>query len=747
MDINYLLKVLLRHKLLLILVPLVVAICTLLIKLQLPKDYKSTSQISTGFTVGDQISFGDSEKFSSYDAGLRFSNLIEMVNSRMVASLVSYRLLLHDLTESDSYRQPELDDLTADFLSRQKDEIIQILEQKLANVELLTSFDPVEKNIIALLKAYGYDEESINEDSDVARIGMSDFIRIDFLSEDPELSAFAVNTMTKELIRYNNFMRSNRSGESVHFFEELVAQKRKILNEKTEALRTYKASRNVMNVEIEGESTLGQIRNLESSREEERKKIYRLQLSIQNINNQLRKLNNGETTSNNSRIIELRNHINRLNSRINAGSNEASILDSLNFYRAELQNEMSMASVAGGAGVSTKEDLLQQRNNLEIDLQVANSSLDAINSTMETLRNNVSGFADTESTIRSLQREVDEALEEYAKASERYNNAKNTSLISDSSLKQVIAGQPAGEPESSQTILITVFAGLASFVFCAFFILVRELVDVSIKTPGQFERATGINLLGYLNRISKSINLNELLNAANENPELRKFNHLLKSLRYEIEASDSKVLLVTSTKEREGKTFFIVSLAYSLSLISKKVLLIDTNFKNNSLTQIFLSRTKELKALEEHSYVRSNTGYEPKLLKEAEGRSYSADPDPDNNLHARGIISKTEIKGIDIVGSKGGEYSPAEIFSKKNFKQLIVALSSEYDYIILEGTALNEYSDTKELIEYVDKVIPVFSATSTVGSIDANSIGYMKGLNSKLMGGVLNNIELENIEE
>lgn len=744
MDISYLLTVLWRKKWILILIPLVAALCAFLVKSQLPQNFKSSTQLSTGFTLGDQISFSD-ERFSSNDVGLKFSNLIEIINSKMVVSLVSYQLMLNDLKEPESFRARELEGELLKFVNEERDEIIKVLEYKLENFELLTSFDPFEKKLINLLGTYGYNYENLVENMDVSRVGLSDFVVIEFLSEDPELSAYVVNTMSDELFRYNNMLKSNRSGESVEFFEELVAQKRDNLNEKAEALKTFKASRNVLNVEMEGESTIEQIRQLEEARQEERQKIYRLQLSIQNINNRLKGVSNGGT-SNNQRILELKDDVNRINSKISSGTGGPNLQDSLDYYRQELQNEMAGSySESGGAGM-TKEELIQERNTLQIELTVANSSLRSINSTIETLKGNVSGYANTESTINSLQREVDEATDEYNLALERFNSAKNSSLISNSSLKQVIAGQPAGEPESSKTLIIIIGAWFASLVLCAFVIIGIELTDVSIKLPAQFERATGVPLIGYLNRIPKQTDLNDLLTSANQNVDLRKFNHLLKKLRFEIEDTKSKVLMVTSTKEYEGKTFFIVSLSYSLSLINKKVLLIDTNFKNNSLTQLFLSKSKSLKALEEHNYVRSNNGKEPVgLLSEGDNNTYTEDKE-EIPYNYDGIISKTGIKGIDIVGSRGGEYSPAEIFSSKNFHSLLNTFSKEYDYIILEGTSLNEYSDTKELAEYVDKVIAVFSAYSKIGSNDNESIEFLKSLGSKFFGGVLNNVAIEDIK-
>ena len=110
------------------------------------------------------------------------------------------------------------------------------------------------------------------------------------------------------------------------------------------------------------------------------------------------------------------------------------------------------------------------------------------------------------------------------------------------------------------------------------------------------------------------------------------------------------------------------------------------------------------------------------------------------------IISATNHKGINIIGNSQGDSSPSEIFAGRDFGKMMDELSSNYDYIFLEGSSLNNYSDTKELVEYVDKVIPVFSATSVIKQLDRESISYLKSLNGKLMGAVLNGIEMKELK-
>jgi succinoglycan biosynthesis transport protein ExoP len=93
----------------------------------------------------------------------------------------------------------------------------------------------------------------------------------------------------------------------------------------------------------------------------------------------------------------------------------------------------------------------------------------------------------------------------------------------------------------------------------------------------------------------------------------------------------------------------------------------------------------------------------------------------------------------------GGRDSPSEIMAGRDFKEMIHSLALQYDYVLMEGPALNDYSDSKELIDYADKVIPVFRADLSLSHMDKESIKYLKSINGRLMGTVLNNVKLKNL--
>jgi Mrp family chromosome partitioning ATPase len=208
-----------------------------------------------------------------------------------------------------------------------------------------------------------------------------------------------------------------------------------------------------------------------------------------------------------------------------------------------------------------------------------------------------------------------------------------------------------------------------------------------------------------------------------------------------MENSNGKVLLFTSPKKKDGKTFVMFSLAYVLSLINKRVLIIDTNFKNNSLSQLLVKPQTEIKVIE---------GKRVNLLIGSGKKRKADDEDNDGELendNTYDLINPTKFKNIFIVGNAGGgNESPAEILSGRDFTNLIAVLVESFDYILLEGAALNDYSDTKELVQYADKVYAVFSAESGVKQLDKESIAYFRSLGKKFGGAILNRVDTKDMK-
>jgi polysaccharide biosynthesis transport protein len=739
MDLLVLAKVLWRKKWILILIPILAAVAAYVFTMDQIDYYRSITRISTGFTMVDQVQITD-EKFNLRDADVKFSNLLQTMNEAIPANLVAYRLILHDLDSETPFRIPANFNPSPAELERIK----AFFTTKLKNFSPLSTSDPEYNLARKFLSAYKYSYTDIRQAMNISRVQNTDFVQIDFVSDNPKVSALAANAYCEEFIRYYKSMKSERTGESVDFLKQLMDDKKAALDEKLEAQKAFKASNSVVDVESENSAKLGQMQEFERLRDETRSKVQKLELTIQRLNDEIRNAGGSVTTVNNQKIIDLRARITRLNERyITSGSSNQLLLDSLNRLREQLRVQMENANRQNSpsAPAVSISDLQSRLKDAEIDLKVERSNLSSVERKIANLRYTFSGYANKEAGLEAIQKEIDLASQEYLDAVNKYNDAQNR-LIASTTLRQVLQAAPAAYPESSKRYLIIGLAGFSSLAICLFAIIGLELIDVSIRNPQKFKRIVGLPLVGMINKIdSRNFNIRAYFNQTSNSEETEMYKSLLRKLRHEIESSNGKVILFTSPKRKDGKTFVMFSLAYVLSLINKRVLIIDTNFKNNSLSQLLVKPQTEIKVLEGR---RVNL-----LIGSGKKRKDAEDvPDPETEgENTYELINPTKYKNIFIVGNAGGgTESPAEILSGRDFTNLIAVLVDSFDYILMEGASLNEFSDTKELVEYADKVYAVFSADSAIKQLDKESIGYFKSLGKKFGGSVLNRINTKDLK-
>lgn len=727
MDLVYLFKILYRRIWILIAVPIIAGAFSFLFTQDLKKEYKSFAQLSTGFTTNNKIQL-TKENFDYWESKANFENLVEMMKSELIGSMVTYSLLLHDLDEPTPFREHE-QPLTAQDI----DSIKGKLTKNIKSFELLSSYNDYEKNIIELLnkKKYNFSDWISDGDLKINRIKDTDFIKVEFSSENPFLSAFVVNELCKEYIRYNNQVRNSVTDESLKFFANEVEKKKKELDNKTNEVNEYKKTSQVFNYEKESSSRLDQLNDYEGKLEEEGNLVNGLIISLNNIKSKISNLTPVSETTVNSKLLELRSKINELNKIYSESKNENKELENtINDLRHQLQFEMEKLDANNsqvGKKPKTVNELIIEKEDIELQLAIANSNIESIKRKISVLKGSVSTIGSKEYVIASLESERENAFKDYTNSVEKFNEMKSKASINGEGVKLMIPGQPNPEPESSKRLAFIAISIAGSFFLCIGVMLGLEYFDYRYRTPQRFERFTKIKLLGILYRLSsKKEGMLNLRGDDKNEQEVETMMNLLRKIRFTIQNSSNQVLLISSTNREDGKTFFIKSLAQSLSLLSARVLIIDTNFRNNSLTQLVIG----------NKMLQKKSDY--KLLNDRDAVMDDTDENDKDEEYKRSIILPTTDKNVDIIGSRVGLESPSEMFAGRSFTSFIESLRVKYDYILMEGPSLNEYSDTKELAQYADAIIAVFSAERSLTQRDRESINYLKSLNGKFAGAVLN---------
>ncbi|WP_119080235.1 exopolysaccharide transport family protein [Chitinophaga alhagiae] len=726
MDLIYLFNSLMRRKWLIMISSVLAVAIAFLFTMNQEKLYRSSAQMATGFTTSDQVKLKD-ENFNIIEIDVKFNNVIEALRSTKVLSMVAYNLMLHDLESPDkAFRQLSEEDKKKDgFRNISKDAAVKILKDKYTHEKLLSSYNPDEKKVQELMKVYEYDLESIRKMLSVGRIQKTDFLDVQYWSTNPELSAYMVNEVCSEFLRSNESARSQQNVQSIQTMEKLVAQKKADLDEKINNLRTMGG----IDVSVESSTKLEQISSLESRMTEEQNTLNSATLSLQQLTKQLAEMErtNAQTASASSaasaELSKLRTQMNEANQEyISKGAKDQELYNKYTKLKAAYRDKLnSLATSATPTGTITKADLQQKQRELELQANTSQQNIETYRAKIRELTSSVGAAASRSATNLALQKEMSIAQTEYENIKSRYDAVMNNTIVPLDNFRQILYGQPAAEAERSKRLIILALAGMCMFVFCCIAIIFLEYVDVSIKTPSQFLKTVGLKLLGVVNKVNmKKQPIADIFDTEQKKDnQAVTFREHLRKLRFEIENKQHKIYLFTSARPREGKSTIIKALAHSLSKSQKKVLIIDTNFINNTLT-------REFEAKQELESFSAAGKYDYKEI--------------------QGIITPTGIEGVDIIGCQGGDYTPAEVLGDENLLNNLAPLTAAYDYILMEGAALNVRSDSKELLNFADTMISVVSAKSTIKQTDKESFQYLQSMNGKFTGAVLNCVNKENID-
>ncbi|MFA4870504.1 MAG: lipopolysaccharide biosynthesis protein [Pedobacter sp.] len=713
MDIKSFLNTLLRYKWLLIIIPIVVVCITYFLVQNLPKEYASDVQISTGLLDPSKKVISE-QNVDFFSVSQQFNGIMEKMKMKKVINLLSYNLILHDLENPrESFRKYSE---KIDSLSQQdKAEVINNFRQKLANKSILALSDNKGKyKLYDIVGSMGYDEEGLRKKLEITHQDNSDFINIEFVSENPDLSAYVVNTLATEFINiYSHDVNINQNN-SIVLLDSLMKNKEAAMNSKNNALSSFKRSKGVLNLNEQSATVYAQITQYEAQRADALKTIQSNMAAITAIESKLGGSDSyisGSSRADNLEIINLKRKLEAANAAYIDGGfklSDQKKIDSLSQMIQARSSKNADENVMDPR--ASKQGLVQQKINLEVGVQQAKSVVKSMDGELRSLRGKYASMVPYDADIHNYERDADLATKDYMAALERYNQTrteKNMGLRLN--IEQV--GLP-GNPEPSKKILYLAGSGFGSFFLCLGYVFVVFMLDRTIKTTLQLAHATNSKSIGVLNKIlGNERSVRDIWNDKTENPNYEMYREMLRAIRFEIsskmDADNSKILGVTSLNANEGKTFIAHSLAYAFAMTGKKILLIADEAP-------FVKSDNE-KAL------TTRQNFQTFLMKK--------------EFHTEDLIT--------IMNKSSARTSLLEIQSVKSLKAGFEVLRDEFDMIIVDVNSLHDLNIAKEWLLFTEKNIAIFEYGSTINDADKELTEYIKNLPG-FLGWVLNKMEIKN---
>jgi uncharacterized protein involved in exopolysaccharide biosynthesis len=710
MELGNFLKVLWKHINLLIIIPLVTIIVSYFLVKNLADKYVSTTQIATGLVDESSHMLDPTGIVQDQQLTHKFSNLIEIMKLKKLINQVSYRLMIHDLTDPVPFRKPSKLLLTLNDAARKH--AIQVYTDKANHLESLSFYINDEKGLNELLRSMKYDERSLRGNLYAVRDEDSDFILVGYESENAQLSAFVVNTLSTEFIDYYTHTVKKNETDAVDYLLRLVNEKRDSLNSKTNSLKLYKIKNGILNLEDQSKSIFDKTVEYNDHKLQAERELASNTGTINALNKKFdpkdRQYLEASVNKYNLAVTTTQEQLHLLTDRyVRSDFNpryKASI-DSLSSKLTQQLNQTSDKYITNP--LVGKEELVRQKALLEINRDLAKYSISSINSAINELNAKYNRLVPFDATVKKYSFDIDMAMKEYMDALNRYNE---TDFRLANSVKVRLVDKATPDiAEPSKKMLLIILSGIASLTFCVIILFVIFFFDETIKDPAQLVNNTKLPLLGFLNTVSGSLDLKKLWDVEHRE-KMKQFKELIRSVRFEVdqELRGEKILAVTSLANHEGKTVLAISLAYSYSMINKKVLLIDGNFLSPTISQTV----------------------HPKLYLEDYFKN-----NPDNY--------SSISNNINVIGNHGGDITLLEVSDENFIRSKFNELKLKYDIIIIETPPLSSLNKSKEWLLFANKTIAVFEAGKSIKKSQKEDINFLRNLNGKFAGWILNKASIK----
>ncbi|MEA2328798.1 MAG: polysaccharide biosynthesis transport protein [Thermoanaerobaculia bacterium] len=179
-------------------------------------------------------------------------------------------------------------------------------------------------------------------------------------------------------------------------------------------------------------------------------------------------------------------------------------------------------------------------------------------------------------------------------------------------------------------------------------------------------------------------------------------------------ASSPKVIVISSTFAREGKTTTSVNLATVLAQMGKPVLLIDADLRRPRLQKVFRGKM--------------NLGLVNYLAA---------------NIPIEDVIQDTQVPNLSLILSGPTPPNPSELLGSDRMKHLIHEIRAKFAFVIFDSPPVMAVTDSIVLAANADGVVLCVHGGQTPRDIVQRAAERLRQSNIPVLGALLNNLDLQ----
>ncbi len=535
-------------------------------------------------------------------------------------------------------------------------------------------YNPAEPEITLYVNVNNYDSAAEDLSAEV-QTGVAQkntkVISITYETENPEFGKKLINTIISRYNEQGLEHKNRRSEQTIRFLDDRINLLLGQIRENDETTREFKEHNGLADVYAEAEYNMtlkGTVAN----------ELFQAETQLEIMKMAREFLN---TPGNEYALVPYQNVSTANNPNANNGLNEL-----VGTYNKLVLERMQIASTAKTSNVA---------------LQKISDQLDALRANIIVTMNKVAEGAEV--SVRELRRQLGEAQGSLGKFPEQERQFLNISrdrqllnalysfllqkreatalLLADTNPRGRIIDEAytMRDSLSLSSKMIMAIALLFGLLIPMVGIYIMGLFRTKVVEREEIDKNTKVPVLGEICQSREGKTL--VVTPGNNTPAVELFRLIRTNLQFVLNGRDQKVVLVTSSRSGEGKTFIAINTAAALAMTGKRVALVGMDIRRPRLG--------------EDLGIDNPSGLTNYLV--------------DSELRASDIINTAPagIDTLDVVLAGPIPPNPAELLLSKRVTELFAELRRDYDYIVVDSAPLGLVSDTFTLAHVADATIYV----------------------------------------
>lgn len=551
-----------KHALVLVLMPIIVAITVVLATMNEQKQYQSTAMIYTGLASGYNIASDGNDRFDNYAVNNAFDNFLNIAKSRNTLEEVGIKLLATHLLDLDKNQVPmnskDWKVFTEAFPAERTNSLLQHKNvdsvARALKDSLHKSSGTFYKKTLHTGESY-YSLKTLNS-IELKRAGSGDMVQIAYRCNDANVAQKTMAIYLETVLAKYAFLKKSETNSAVKYFQEQLRLAYITLSAAEAEIKAFREDNRIINYQEQTRY----IAEKQEDAEDDFHKEMMAQRAAESARDELElKLKVSEKLSEkNDDVLLLKNELSTINTRLSfleVSAPNSTIIKDLQLRAKELREEIrstvtdlyDLSHSIEGVPVSI---LLNEWLDYMLEVDKAKARVAQFGVKMSDMEKKYDKFAPLGSQLSKLERKVDVAERAYLEILHGLNQAKIKEQSAMMKAKLTVVDNPSLplDPLPSNRKILVIASFLATIILILGFIFILEFLNNGIRSAEGAETITNLPVLGAIPNLNHK--------KVKAYPEIldRAINYSLLSIESSIKGVEDATISIISSNTKEGKS-------------------------------------------------------------------------------------------------------------------------------------------------------------------------------------------------